>query len=87
MGQLAASVVAQLKCFIRNPVTGNKEWNSPAFDDNRIQLVPLGAHDMGEEWIYTISYQGENEYAALYAYDIYSNERWMWDTDEQDWVQ
>ena len=87
MGSLAASAVAQLKTYIRDPATGDREWKSPAFDDNRIQLIPLGIHDVGEEWIYTISYDGDGEYAKLFAYDTYAKERWVWDADEQDWVQ
>ena len=86
MGSLAASAVAQLKTYIRNPMTGDREWKSPAFDDNRIQLIPLGIHDIGEEWIYTISYGGDGEYAQLFAYDSYAKERWEWDAEEQDWV-
>ena len=87
MGSLAASAVAQLKTYIRDPATGHREWKSPAFDDNRIQLIPLGIHDIGEEWIYTISYGGDAEYAQLFAYDTYGKERWEWDAEEQDWVQ
>tara|TARA_B100000686_G_C16474230_1_gene803705 strand:+ start:204 stop:671 length:468 start_codon:yes stop_codon:yes gene_type:complete len=89
MPELAATVVATLKSYIRDPVTGNYEWNNPMFDNNRIQLMPKGKHDAGEEWIYTITYAGDGEFANVYAYDVYEGQRYILheDLDEFHWLE
>ena len=75
MPELAATVVATLKSYIRDPVTGNYEWNNPMFDNNRIQLMPKGKHDAGEEWIYTITYAGDGEFAKHKTHHTYQSQK------------
>ncbi len=89
MPDLAATVIATLKAYIRDPATGMREWQDPMGDNNRIQLIPKGEHDVGEEWIYTITYGGDGEYANVFAYDVYNEKKLvLWPHhDEFQWLE
>jgi len=72
MGDVAASLVAYLKSYRRDDTdpSSPKEWRTPTALGNRIQIIPIGMKDIGEQFIYTVTYQGNNRFVELRVVDL-----------------
>ena len=74
MPDVAASLIAFLKSYRRNHPDDEPAWLPPIAGGNRIQLVPIGTHDVGEEYIYTISFQGVGKPPLVRVVNTYTGE-------------
>lgn len=77
MQDVAASLVAFLKSYTEPTVLRHEPtagWHPPISGGNRIQLVPIGTHDVGEEYIYTVSFQGVGKPPLVRVVNTYTGE-------------
>ena len=75
MQDVAASLVAFLKSYTEPPDPGlTNGWHPPISGGNRIQLVPIGTHNVGEEYIYTLSFQGVGKPPLVRVVNTYTGE-------------
>ena len=72
MGDVASSLVAYLKSYRKDDTdpTSSKTWRPPTSAGNRIQIIPIGTKDIGEQFIYTVTYQGDNQFPELRVVDL-----------------
>ena len=79
MGDVASSLVTYLKGFRKEYSTAGlsleKAWRPPSSIGNKIQLMPVGTKDVGEEFIYTVVYQGDNQFAKVDVVSISDGKR------------
>ena len=76
MGDVASSLVAYLKSYRKDDTdpTSSKTWRPPTSAGNRIQIIPIGTKDIGEQFIYTVTYQGDNQFPELRVVDLSDGE-------------
>lgn len=68
MGDVATSLVAFLKSY--SSVGGKNAWRAPISSGNQIALMPVGTKDIGEAYIYTVSYQGNKKNVEVRVVDL-----------------
>jgi len=77
MGDVASSLITYLKGFRKDYTdpSSDKKWRPPSSIGNKIQLMPAGTKDVGEEFIYTVVYQGDNQFAKVDVVSIGDGKR------------
>ena len=77
MGDVASSLVTYLKGYRKDYTdpSSDKTWRPPSSIGNKIQLMPVGTKDVGEEFIYTVVYQGDNQFAKVDVVSISDGKR------------
>ena len=78
MGDVASSLITYLKSYRedhKDPSSRSKKWREPSPVGNKVSLMPAGTKNVGEDYIYTVVYQGDNQFTKVDVVSILDGKR------------